>query len=455
MARWNSANILKVSPEGRQLWKFSAEGERFVLEGEEKLVNGSLPSQVVAKDWRSLFRKKLNVAWLPADKVFLRVVQLPASTPAEMLSMVEFQLEKLSPIPVTQIVWSIEMLPTKEDKPGSLQSVIIIIAARDYVEEFLGDLEGQGYLADRLEVPSLDQLLATPVYEDGVWIYFSGPTEPVLLAWWYGGALQNLSLVPLPPGLEKAGVLKTQIEQVAWAGELEGWLTSPPRAHLVADPENAIFWEPPLREWTEQAVEVSPPTPAADLAALSAQRAAKAESKSNLLPQDFSVRYHQQFVDGLWMRGLFGVLTAYTIGVMIYFAALFVLQFQQQRVLAEVSKYSESYNNANRNEERIRILKDRQELKYAALDCWRVVAEGLPATVTVDEIYFQRGKFDPRGTVSVNDQVDVTKLNEAMRKATDSHGELLFTSVSPPTFNSRGGTADWKFSCTLRGGDNK
>src|SRR5207244_9062973 len=112
------------------------------------------------------------------------------------LSMVEFQLKKFSPIPVTQIVWSIHILPHRDP---TLQTVLVMIVARDVVEEFLGKLEGEGYLADRLELPLLDQLHATAITEDGAWIFpqaRSGQTS-ALVAWWCDGVLQNLGLVIL------------------------------------------------------------------------------------------------------------------------------------------------------------------------------------------------------------------------------------------------------------------
>src|SRR4051812_17440329 len=155
MARWHSANVLQTTPGGRQLWRFNANGTAFVFAEEQKLsINEQIPADLVAKDWRSLLRNKLNVAWLPADKVFLRAVQLPSSDLNEIRSMVELQIEKLSPLPVTQIVWSIQVLPNTS-APGApaeganaeaatavpLQTVIVIIAARSYVEEFLGELE--------------------------------------------------------------------------------------------------------------------------------------------------------------------------------------------------------------------------------------------------------------------------------------------------------------------------
>ena len=54
--------------------------------------------------------------------------------------MVELQLEKLSPLPVAQIVWTAEILPKT---PENLQPVIVVITARDLVEQFLGSPGGR------------------------------------------------------------------------------------------------------------------------------------------------------------------------------------------------------------------------------------------------------------------------------------------------------------------------
>jgi len=136
MARWHSCNVLQAEKEVRHLWQFSAGGDKFTLQREEaKLPNESLPARVITKDWQNLFQPKLNVAWLPSRQVFLRVVALPKSELAETQSMVELQLEKLSPSPVAQIVWTFELVPTAE---ADLQTAIVIIVARHHVEEFLG-----------------------------------------------------------------------------------------------------------------------------------------------------------------------------------------------------------------------------------------------------------------------------------------------------------------------------
>src|SRR6516225_12263532 len=222
MARWHSCNILHTAPDANRLWQFDAKSG--ALSREAGGANGQpLPAGLTEKSWTSLWQPKLNVAWLPPENVFLRVIELPKSNFAETLAMVELQLEKLSPLPVTQVVWMIHVLP---EQTTDLQTVIVVIAARHAVEEFLGKLEGQGYLADRLEVPLLDELEVTPATGDGAWVYpaaFSGQNV-ALVAWWFGGTLRNLSFVVLSPTGDRAKNLKDQLAQLTWAGELEGWL---------------------------------------------------------------------------------------------------------------------------------------------------------------------------------------------------------------------------------------
>ena len=68
MSRWHSVNVLQVNPALSQLWRFNAEGDRFAFSAEQSLLPSESCPTVVAKDWTTLFRRKFNVAWLPADK---------------------------------------------------------------------------------------------------------------------------------------------------------------------------------------------------------------------------------------------------------------------------------------------------------------------------------------------------------------------------------------------------
>src|SRR5262245_21879677 len=110
MARWHSCNVLTSEAHSRQLWQFG--GGKFNLVRTESKPSGEpLPETLVIKDWHPLFQPLLNIACIPADKVFLGVLQLPKADEAETRSMVDLQLEKISPLPVAQIVWSFEVVP--------------------------------------------------------------------------------------------------------------------------------------------------------------------------------------------------------------------------------------------------------------------------------------------------------------------------------------------------------
>jgi hypothetical protein len=449
----HSANVLQVAPQARHIWQFDARNGGFSLNREQTTLNGeSLPSGLVGKDWRSLWQKKLNIAWLPPEHVFLRVAQFPASEFQETLSMVELQLEKLSPIPVAQIVWSIHVLPHTS---GNMQTVIVIIAARSQVEEFLGQLEGQGYLADALELPILDQLQATPVREDGVWIYpeSTGGPQSALAAWWYGGVLQNLDLLTIASTDRSTG-LREQLTQMAWAGELEGWLSAPPSFHLVASGAAAQEWEPLLRQGLEQPVEVTEPLPAPRLAAATARRAAFNPPNANLLPAEFTTRYQQQFVDRLWMRSLFAIAGIYTAGVTIYLIALGFANYRTGGVEQQIADLGRSYTNALQLDKKLSILKERQELKFAGLDCYRAVAELMPETLTLENCNFSDGRrLTLNGTAPPDEVQKLYTFESDLRKYTLPSGQPLFDpfKTEVPTIRKiNEGTLNWSMGLELK-----
>jgi hypothetical protein len=455
--RWHFCNVLDAGANARRLWQFDARNEAFNLSREQTTRNGEqLPPNLVAKSWGSLFKTKLNVAWLPPEHVFLRVAQFPMSTPEETRAMVDLQLEKLSPIPVTQALWTMHVLP--QTNPGAqsenLQTILVIVVARDVVEEFLGKLEGQGYLADRLELPMLDQLQATRITGDGAWVYpeTHGPNGQALVAWWYGGVFQNLALVTLDSGPNRIASLKDQLVQMTWAGELEGWLTAAPRWHLVGEATDE--WHDALRQAMDQPVEVVAPVPAQELAALTAKRAAQAEAGNNLLPAEFAVRYQQQFVDRLWGRGLLAALAIYAIGLAIYFVALTVFSHLTSGVVTQAAGISETYTNSIQLKAMLQVLKQRETLKFAALDCWEAVAENMPTGLTLETLNFNDGRtLSLRGSAPTEQVTAVTDFYDNLRKW-KNNGQLLFDPNSgdvPRTSVMPGGAAvAWSFELDLK-----
>ena len=453
-------------PPCRQLWQFNASGNKFTLQKQEtKLPDGPLPEKLVAKDWHSLFQPRLNVAWLAADKVFVRVDQLPKADAAETLSMVELQLEKLSPLPVAQIVWSFEVFPhipqvgiAHELNPhatGELQTVVVVMVARHHVEEYLGQLEGQGYLADRLELPLLDELCATRVEENGAWIFpdVGGQEGACMVAWWYDGVLQNLSLIHLPADEKRAAALQEQLAQTTWAAELEGWLTSEPRFHLVADQPTAARWIPLFD--LGRPVEVVPPLAPQELAALTARRVATNGTATNLLPPEYATRYKQQFIDRLWMRGLGALLMLYIGGVVIYFGFVQYASFRHSSVQNQLASLGPTYTNTVQLRERLRVLRDTLELQYAALECYKSVAETLPSELTLNNINFERGRrVTFFGTAATDDRTNVLEFNAKLMEYLVKN-QPFYAKVNSPIMNTDAGRIllTWNFSCDLNRSD--
>jgi hypothetical protein len=138
------------------------------------------------------------------------------------------------------------------------------------------------------------------------------------------------------------------------------------------------------------------------------------------------------------------------VGVMIYMASLQVLNYKSTRVTGEVAGLANSYTNVLRLKERVHILQEQLNLKYAALDCWKVTSELLPADFTLINLQFGRGgTLQLSGTAPPGEEQKVIDYNEALRDVTID-GKRLFRSVTPPTTQSR--TAqymNWNFECSL------
>jgi hypothetical protein len=455
--RWQSCNVLQVGADNRRLWSFNLGKNGFALAQQQVIPAAApLPANAVGRDWKTLFQPKLNIAWLPIEQVFLRVAQLPVSDLAETLAMVELQLEKLSPLPATQIVWSVEILPKQMD---NLQTVIVVMVARDLVEKYLGELENIGYLADRLELPMLDQLLSTPIKEDGAYIYPDETTGKftALVAWWYGGILRSIGLLHLPATEARSAVLKEQLAQMAWSGELEGWLNGEPRWHLVAEETAAANWQPMFQTSIGQPAGIVAPLAAPQLATLNANRSARAGQTSGILPAEYALRYQQEFHDRLWMRGLGAIVAVYVAFVMIYLGASAWQGMKADASTSNMSGLARTYTNALQLKAQLEILQNRETLKFAALDCWSIVAGKLPEGVTVQDIEFKGGNELSLNGVATGDNGSsaVTDFNAELRTALspskDQPNQLMFDEVTSPVIklNPGGASLSWNFSCKL------
>lgn len=448
--RWTSCNVLAPTAEGRTLWSFSRKGDQATLEGEKRFAAGArLPAEQVAKTLRETWQPRLNIAWLPADKVFLRVVELPPAEPAEVPALIEFQLEKLSPLPAAQSVWTFELLSGGPSEPIT---AVVAIADREAVEAQLKDLEAAGYRPDRLELPALRELLAIMKPAEGV--YILAGQEPAgiycLVAWWGESRLRHLSLGRFSDNSAAGDGLVDALRRTAWAAEVEGWLPASLDVTLIAEASLAARLELALKDFAGRSItlreRLSPP----ELASVTAT----ARAQANLVPPEVLARYRQEFVDRLWMRALGAVALAYVLVVLGYLAYLNVLDYQKGRVDHEIALNLANYTQAQQLKARLEILQEQVNLKFAALDCWQAAAEALPESMTLNSIIFQRGKkLGLIGSVPNDQQEKVTAYNAALAKA-EVNGRPLFTkvvtkSIQGPAAGRLDQPASWSLECEI------
>jgi hypothetical protein len=457
MGRANTCNVLSAEPTNREVWRFTRNGNRCVPAGQKALgVTEALPSNWVAKGWSHLWNPRLNVAWLPHDKVFLRVLHLPPCEEAEVPSMVEFQLEKLSPLPLAQIVWTVEHVPTAQAAPGTPRTVLVLIAARDVVEEHLGRLEAGGYQADRLELPAVHELIERPVAENSAWIYprKEGDNASCIIAWWFGGVLQQVSLFRLTGEANWTKELQDQVAKVVWAGEVEGWMATPFHWHLVADDATAKAWQPVVEQVAETSVSVVRPKPLTELAAISAAHAMRNGLNAGLMPADNVLKYKQQFAERLWMRGLGVIALIYVLAVGVYLGVMQYHIYQRNSLARKTDDLEAEYKKAVLLSEKIKVVEAQISLRFAALEAWKSIVVNLPENMTLVDLSFDRGaRLTVVGTVDANSKDKVLDYTDKLRSLS-TDGRAVFKEVSVPNMNRMGSTTmwNWSFGCELGGG---
>ena len=104
----------------------------------------------------------------------------------------------------------------------------------------------------------------------------------------------------------------------------------------------------------------------------------------------------------------------------------------------------------------MRVLQDQMDLQYAALECYRAVAESMPAEVTLDSMGLDRGRKLTLGGTASSEQA-VYQLNERLRDAKIKDQPLLAKIGQPNLGRGRPGIADWtwSFACELKRMDNE
>ena len=454
--KWHECNIVQIVEPTAHLWQFNASDRGFALKSELKENDGNpLPQKTVGKTWKNLIQARLNIGWIPESQAFLRTVQMPECEAEELKQMLEFQLEKLSPAPVSQIAWTYELIESAV--PGQV-TVLLVIVESDAIEKQLEDFEQAGFQADRLEVPWCHELITLDRSNDKVWIRLGEHQDEViaLVTWVLEKTVQNVMILRLPNSDEGTLSLTEQLDRTAWTGELEAWLSKIPAVTVCGDSRLTGPWVEALKAWSSHPVDVEESVPPNEIATLGARRATRGESVANLLPEEHSTRYRQQYIDGMWMKGVGTMVLFYIFGVLIYFVMLEWMHRDSIDLQTRVRSTAVQYTNVLKMQARIDILQEQVDLKFSALECLRIISEELPTELTLDSFKFHMGRtLSLYGKVSTTDAGKVTDYHRALINAKVGENKL-FTSVSDPSINasrSRGRSAStesrWNFTCEL------
>jgi len=451
--KFQSCTVLDAASGARRLWQFAVGKDSLRPTGDLQLESGKpIPAKAVARGWQTLISPRLDLGWLPSEHVFIRAVQLPSGDPAELTGMVEFQLEKISPLPVTHIVWTAEGIP---HPGGAGQTALVTIAPRDRVENQLRELSAAGFTADGFDVPLLRELRGVRPEGDGVWVFVDAQAHATaaLVGWFVAGIWQDVSLFQLPPGAAGVNTLVACLNQAAWSGELDGWLAQLPKVFLRVRPEEAEAFVTALQEWSGQPVLSDARSDRSVLAAASA-RARLLANPTALVPEEITAKERAAFVDRVWMRGLGGLFVTYLFAVFIYLGFLNWKKYQLDELKGNAVGLGRQYTNTIQLKEQVAVLQEQIGLKYAALDAWLAAVEALPSSMTLTQLDFRKGStLDLTGSVPSENQADVTaytkKLQEAKANNQPLFGKVSVVRVDATRAGASGG-AVWNVNAELK-----
>ncbi len=460
---WSSCNLIEPASEGSRLWQFSVSSKKVKLSGDLRVAEGdNPPAKAVAKDWSDMLSRKLNIATLPPEKVFLRVVELPACEPEELLPMVEFQIEELSPLPAVQTVWSAEVVPGSTGQEGN-QTVLVTIAERSEVEERLDELEAANYLSDRVEVPLLRELVSGEPKADGAHIQLVQGADSVLalVSWWFGGRLCDINSFNLPDHEASRGTLVEKINSVAWAGEVAGWMPGDPACHLAKRGDVVGDWKAALADCFGERISEVEPVSEVDLATAAAEFAARAEAPG-LMIEEYSIRNRQRFQDGLWMEGIKGVVALMLLGLLGFYVYGSMLKGTLNDKQEKLAIQGGHYTNALSLKAKVETLEKQKALKYAALEAWYKVSTGLPGDLKFTELAFASGRtldgntsreLRISGAAGAGKATLIDDYQEALTRMESAAGKALFSGVRAETIrqDARKNQTVWSLVCEFDG----
>ena len=409
---------------------------------------GPSPSQWLTQLRPELGKGRFRLATaVNSAELFCKRISLPTMDPAEVAQMAPLQIEKHSPLPLAEVVWSYEILAAEEGH----SDVLIVFGKKENLVRCVSGF-GDEFLPDLIDVDLMllwRGLQAQGVFKDKKFcglLWIDVPSKMAKCVLFEGGkplVIEHLALEGMDAtGLARAwSVLLLSAEAaLGVAGIEELFLLSP------ADMRDAVSAE--LTSELRTTV-----TPIEASGALSpsmglARRALRnGHTQVNLLPTDYVQRQQKkQFRQQARLVGAI-VLAAYVVAILGFLGISQWRQFSMNRIDARLQELDADYAKARLLQAEVSFLIQKLDDRRSALETLRVVSESLPDQASLQLFnYRQTQGVELRGTAQSDSDV-----NDLLRKLKESN---LFDQVRSGAIKNipgRGSEVTFEITCSFTG----
>jgi type IV pilus assembly protein PilM len=157
--------------------------------GQKKIISKLLSDFRVRK-------KALSVA-VPGQSAYIRYINLPPLDATRIKQMMEYEAKQQIPVPLEEVVWSYQLLPTRD---SSKTSIVLVAAKSEAVEKLAGSIRGLGiepYIIDYVPLASYNALKLSGSIGSGTSILIDIGAESTSLSIEMGGSLCWTRSIPI------------------------------------------------------------------------------------------------------------------------------------------------------------------------------------------------------------------------------------------------------------------
>ena len=370
------------------------------------------------------------------SEMLMRTMAFPTADPAEIASMVGFQIDKVSPFPLDQLAVSHEILKQTED--GAL--VLMVAAKRECIDD-IGDIfQQKGLYIHSMDARVLGwlHLLETEGHLDGTGCEILIIDDEVDFAIVFLSEGLPVSIRALHATISDEGIVDELAHEIGYT------LTTLDTEHDLPAPSAIAIWSlyslpravrDHLKEKSGLAVRCNDLATLPTLSSGIIARALRSDNRIELIPREWVEHKKTQR-----LQKKITLISAAIVAVWLVFVLAFMVTYQTRAIkLSRVQKRADAIAptavKAFENREKLKALKLYTDRSSSALECLREVTSRLPpGDIEFASFNYNQGKgVTIRGSAETADAV-----YDFFNALTDSPLYVQLKDQSVNTRNTRG-----------------